>query len=62
MRASDIFGTPALAAGWVYFEGRFACLVRTLTVTRCFIEIPRRKAKQWLTVWFAFTVEFIGDT
>ena len=59
--ANNVLGTSALAAGWVYFEGRFAFLVRTLTVTRCFIEIPRRKAKHWPTVWFALTVKLIGD-
>ena len=62
MRASDIFGTPALAAGWVYFEGRSASDFRALTITRGWIEISWRKANQWLTLWFALTVRFIGDT
>ena len=62
VRAVNVLWTPALAAGWVYFEGTFAALFTTLTVTRCFIEKPRRKTKQWLTLWFALTVKFISDT
>ena len=60
--ADNIFGTPALAAGWVYFVGMFAELFRTLAVTRGWIEKSWMKANQWLTLWFALTVKFIGDT
>ena len=62
MTADNVLGTPALAAGWVYFEGTFAELFRTLTVTRGWIEKSWRKANQSLTPWFALTVKFIGDT
>ena len=60
--ADNVLGTPALAAGRIYFEGTFADFFRALTVTGSLIENSRRKAKDWLTYRFALTVKLISDT
>jgi len=59
--ADTILGTSARAACRILFKRSFTYDWRPLTITNSWIEPSRRETKDWLALWFAFTVKFIRD-
>jgi len=61
LRASDVLGTSALAAGRILFKWFLTPDWRTLTITDFWIEPSWWETPDQLAPWFAFAIKFIGD-